>query len=77
MSDQQKMTLMTKGAKLRFKDVTGVEGEIIQVDKIEDSNLIKVFVDIPGNEPIFFITGPEPDTSKPNVLLLDQIELII
>jgi len=34
-------------------------------------------VSIPGNEPIFFITGPEPDTSKPNVLLLDQIELII
>jgi len=77
MTPEEKLAKLQVGAKVSFANIPDFITEV--VERNEDpghEGMIAVFVAHGTQEPVFFLTGLEADTSLPNVMSLDNLTII-
>lgn len=77
MTPEEKLAKLQVGAKVSFANIPDFVTEV--VERNEDpghEGMVAIFVAHGAQEPVFFLTGLEADTSLPNVMALDNFTII-
>lgn len=75
MTPQEKLAKLQVGAKLSFTNIPDFISEVVGTEAGENGE-VTIYVTHGSEIPTYFTTGLEIDTSKPNTMALDNLEIV-